>query len=256
MSEATTNIGRTECIGLIGPIRGAWEQTFQPGSDEALGPCLVIVWHSEWMNPRHGLWNALYDQLNRVISETRILVVIFGDTPDDLRDEQHGNPLGVLLRALAEDATASDDSKNRGCGWATISDVSRFKSASVNWKKPSRSALLQFCQTCAELSTYWNKSPRIEIPVRVPNLSEFFQFLSDPASFRARSLHDKPDDAAQSLRSPQMACIARHHVAIESAEYPFSRKSTWPAGHVTGREGAKCSCRACDKRPLCPFGCE
>jgi len=175
----------------------AWNQTFQPGL-EALAPCLVIVWHSEWMSAHHELWNKLHKKLSSLKKPTRIFVILFGNTPDDLSEKRQGNPLESLLRALTEDAMPSVDCKAHFGGWATISDVLRFRSTSVTWRRTSRSSLLRLCKTCAKLCTYWNNGRRIELPV--PNLSDFFQFLSDPASFRSRSLHDKPAEATQAMR--------------------------------------------------------
>jgi hypothetical protein len=197
MSEATFSTERAERIGLItGPMELAWEQTFQPGMD-ALAPRLVIVWHSEWMYPHHGLWNTLYDRLKAIHKGTRIpvLVTIFGDTPDKVGEEKQDDPLGVFLRALREDA---DGDSGRGCGWASLSDASHLKSEAIEWKATPGSALLRLCKTCAALCDYWNGPAGVEL--QVPTLSEFFQFLSDPAFFRARRLHDKQDGATQGLR--------------------------------------------------------
>lgn len=198
MREATPNIGKTECIGLISPMELAWEQTFEPGM-AALAPCLVIVWHSEWMYPHHGFWKKLHQKLtDRPEAEpTRILVIIFGDTPDDVGEEEQGNPLGVLLRALAKDADRTEGWRR---GWASVSDVANFRRAAVKWTATPESAVLRLCKTCAALCDHWTEEgPAIkELPV--PVLSEFFLFLSDPASFRARNLHDKPQHATQGLR--------------------------------------------------------
>ena len=166
-------------VGLIkGPMEAAWQQAFQNELD-ALAPLLVIVWHSEWMRPSRGLWGQLLTHAKTIHSGTRILVIIFGDTPDQLGEEKQGRPLGALLRAIAQDSSRPGGSPH-SVGWASISDVPNFESAAATWHPGDKgdSAFLRLCEVCAALSEGQGR------PL-VPTLEELFQFLDRPVSFRA-----------------------------------------------------------------------
>lgn len=222
MSEAMPPTGNSECVGLIGPMTLAWTNTFKSGMDQ-LAPCLVIVWHSEWMYPHHGLWQKLYERLRHVGKDgTRILVVIFGDTPHDLDEEDLGNPLLVLLRALAEDA---DSNRAGGCGWAAISDVVRFRSESVKWKLHPDSALLRFCRVCAAISE-GPSGAEVKSDLGPLSLTQFFQFLRDPVGFRANILHgaEKPDQERRRLCELKWLATHAHIPQCQATEHGTTLK--------------------------------
>ena len=191
---------KTEVIGLIGPMEAAWKQTFVEGFS-TLSPLLVIVWHSEWVRSDHKLWVKLYQKLTSIHEKTRILVLIFSETPDDVGEEEQGHPLTFFLRSLAADRLPDPGNRERPVGWASISDVARFQSAAVEWQpcsEPSESALLRLCMVCAELSE-WPGGSGSKLPSLT--LTQFFQFLSDPIRFRASILHGaaKPQSERQRL---------------------------------------------------------
>ena len=183
MSGPKSSAGTAQCVGLVGPMDLAWKQTFRPGMD-ALGLSLVILWHSEWLYPHHGLWTALCKALESFDEgeQVRILVIVFGDTPDTPEEADRGNPLNVLLRALAEDA---DRTGQRGHGWASISDAARFNDAAVLWTKSETAALVRLTEVCAAI-TDWSSSGLQKNPV---SLAQFFHFLADPVKFSASILH-------------------------------------------------------------------
>lgn len=191
-----------DCVGLIGPMKAAWGRTFKDAVD-ALAPLLVIVWHSEWMRPtpERNLWRELHAKLKNIRTPARILVVIFGDTPDDLGEEKQGRPLGVFLSAIAADSRRpAQGDPHRGGAWVSISDVSHFSSAIMLWAPVRKrdSALLRLCELCAALDPHRENSRSRRGPV--PTLEEFFQFLASPMSFRARKLHAAKSNDAESAK--------------------------------------------------------
>lgn len=201
-------MGVAKCVGLVGPMKAAWAQTFQEGMN-ALSPIVVIFWHQEWIRTHCELWRELYETLVSASEKTRILVIIFGDTPDQLGDRRKGNPLNYLLKAMVEDASQSHD-KPHGCGWASISDVKHFDSAAIGWERPvdsqwSESALLRLCDVCAKISES-RKDQSIHTGLVRPDLQSFFEFLHNPKRYRALKLHDareqnQCDAVRSSLRS-------------------------------------------------------
>jgi len=202
MSQRADAARTVSCVGLIGPMKTAWKQIFQDGLEglEGPAPLLVIVWHSEWMRPGCNLWKDLSNELS---TTKNILVVIFGDTPDDLGEEKHGKPLGVLLRAIAEDSRPLDSATAaRGGGWVSISDFRAFSSASSLWepKSGNDSTLVRLCQVCAELNDNGPTVEAVTSEVPKPTLEEFFQFLDFPMSFRARKLHAAKKDDREAVK--------------------------------------------------------
>ncbi len=195
MSDGIITTDKSVTVGVLGPMKEAWTQTFLHGIEQALGPCLVIVWHREWMYPHHGLWNTLLSSLQTAAEDTQILVIIFGDTPDDLDGLDEYDALKILLRALAQDSEKTDAWRP---GWASISSPAQFRSACVKWRGPNASAMKRLCTVVGALETYRKAPPEESLPA--PTLCEFFQFLSSPDSFRTKSLHDSPKDAPQGLR--------------------------------------------------------
>lgn len=196
------------CVGLIGPMKAAWDQTFKEALDK-LAPVLVIVWHDAWMRPQYRqLWGDLYNRLLEIKGATRILMIVFGDTPNDLAEEQYGDPATVLLRALAADRQPQAGDPKPPVGWASITEVNRFETAAVQWHRPeetNKSALLRLCSVCAELST-WTDRPSNNLPSLT--LTQFFHFLADPVTFRARILHGVTDSSLERRRLNTLKWLA------------------------------------------------
>lgn len=187
MKKEAASAKTVDCVGLIGPMEIAWKQIFKDGL-KALSPCLVIVWHEEWLRSEHGLWAKLLEKLRSLEANARILVVIFGETPDLLGEEKIGNPVKFLLRALVADRAANAKERGGCVGWASISEVARFSSAAVEWSPKGRrddSALMRLCEVCAAVS---NQKKKLEDYPSV-TLEDFFLFLAEPAKFRAARLH-------------------------------------------------------------------
>jgi hypothetical protein len=195
-------------------MEAAWRLTFQGGVD-SLAPLLVIVWHSEWMRPDRELWIELHNKLTTIAEAkepVRILVIIFGDTPDDLGEEEEGNPLIVLLRALAADTLPDAELRSRHVGWASVSEASGFEKAAANWsppKDPNESALLRLCAVCAEI-TDWPGGSKSKVELPSLTLTQFFQFLSDPVRFRASILHGAKNPQQERRRLSVLKWLAAH----------------------------------------------
>jgi hypothetical protein len=211
---AKTAKRKAHCVGLLGPMQAAWRQTFE-GALDTLAPLLVIVWHSEWMRPDRELWVELHNKLTAIAEAkepTRILVIIFGDTPDDLGEEKDWNPLTVLLRALSADTLPDEGSRRRPAGWASISEASRFQKACAKWvipNDPSESALLRLCAVCAEI-THWPGGYKRNVDLPSLTLTQFFQFLSDPVRFRASILHGAENPQQERQRLNLLKWLAAH----------------------------------------------
>lgn len=184
-------------IGSEGPLQRACEQVFGWQNDVDL---IVILWHEGWIWGGSSYWEALRDKLTNVQKEVRILVTFAGETPDADGTPESRRALRALLRALNLDIEAGDREKTSDHGgWCRITNFNRLAHSTVCWLRNEQSFLLQLCKVSAALAKPVTRSGTTGLPR--PTLSEFFHFLADPAHFRTKSLHDKPDEAVEGLRS-------------------------------------------------------
>ena len=211
MSAEIPNPPKGECIGLVGPMEKAWQQSFPKGL-----PNLTIIWHEGWLHrsDKKNYWRDLHDKLMACSKGAKILVVLFDESPACPDKNQNGNPLGVLLRAIAEGATPELGTADRQVGWASVSEIDQFASRVVEWKPvklDGGDSLLRLCDVCAALleknerelivtKKCLETGASVTIKTPLPELEEFFEFLEEPMIYRAKKLHAAGEDAESAKR--------------------------------------------------------